>query len=257
MNIFSGSRRIATVAAALWVIGWLIAAAAHEIKVYARYDFIIGSNFANLAGFDLYSCPQNTDKRSLDIHTGSGRPIQVTLCITESSINVPQGFILDDPTNLLKDPGYLNAPLDIKQKLFNTHVTQSSNYMSANSATKKAIREKFGVSQDLTDEKENGKETFDLKTARPFDPDKYLKDTAPTINPFAIYDEKATKNAFKIRKEDEELLNKKWWESWRSTYGQGFAVMLGGLLALWIFSMSMGWIVRGFLGIPRGMDYKP
>jgi len=66
MNIFAGSRRIATVAAALWIVGWLIAAAAHETKVSARYDFIVGSNFANFAGFDLYSCPQNTYDRSLN-----------------------------------------------------------------------------------------------------------------------------------------------------------------------------------------------
>jgi hypothetical protein len=257
MNIFSGSRRIATVAAALWATGWLIAAALHETKVYARYDFVVGSSFANFAGFNLYSCPPNTDKRSLDIKTESGRPIQITLCIVGSSINVPQGFILDDPTNLLKDPGYLNAPLGIKQKLFNTHVAQSSNYMSANSATRKAIRDKFGVSEGLIDEKEKGKGTFDLKTAKPFDPDKYLEDTAPTINPFAIYDEQAIKNAFKFRKEDEARLNKKWWESWRSAYGQRFAAMLGGLIALWIFSLAMGWIVRGFLGIPRGMDLRP
>jgi hypothetical protein len=51
-------------------------------------------------------------------------------------------------------------------------------------------------------------------------------------------------------------LNQKWWESWRSAYGQGLAVMLGGLIALWIFSLAMGWIVRGFLGIPLQRDTR-
>lgn len=65
----------------------------------------------------------------------------------------------------------------------------------------------------------------------------------PPTNPFDIFDEHEVHNAFKIRKEDDARLNEKWWESWRSAYGQGLAVMLGGLIALWIFSMAIGWIV--------------
>lgn len=46
MNIFSGSRRITVVIGVLWVVGWLVAAVMHETKVYARYDFFVGSDFA-------------------------------------------------------------------------------------------------------------------------------------------------------------------------------------------------------------------
>lgn len=257
MNIFSGSRRILTVAGALWVIGWLIGASIHETKIVARYDFVVGSEFANFAGFDLYSCPEKTDQRSLDIKTESGRPIHVTLCISGTSINVPEGFILENPTLLLQNPSYKNADLETKRALFNAHVANNTDYIAANTATRKAIRDKFGVSEGLTDKKEKGKGSFDLKTAKPFDPDKYLKDTAPAINPFDIFDERAIQTAFKIRKDEQARLNDKWWESWRSTYGQGLAAMLGGVIALWIFSLAMGWIVRGFLGIPLGRDSKP
>ena len=34
-------------------------------------------------------------------------------------------------------------------------------------------------------------------------------------------------------------------------------VLFGGLIALWVFSQAMGWIIRGFLGIPFGTDSKP
>jgi hypothetical protein len=78
----------------------------------------------------------------------------------------------------------------------------------------------------------------------------------PQTNPFDIFDASKINAAFKMREGEQVRLNDKWWESWRSTHGQGMAVMLGGLLALWIFSMAMGWIARGFLGIPRGMDSK-
>ncbi len=257
MNIFSGSRRIATVTAALWVTGWLIAAAVWETKVYARFDFVVGSNLANFAGFDLHSCPEKADRRLLEIKTKSSRPIQITLCIFASGFNVPDGFVLVDPTTLLENPFYKYADLDTKRKLFNVHVAQQPSYTSANEATKKAIRDRFSVPENLTDEKGNVKGSFDLKTAKPFDPDKYILDKSQEKNPFDIFDERTIRTAFKIRDEDEGQLNEKWWESWRSAYGQGLAAILGGLFALWIFSLAMGWIVRGFLGIPRGMDYKP
>ena len=78
----------------------------------------------------------------------------------------------------------------------------------------------------------------------------------PLDNPFDIFDESKIHAAFKIRKEEQARLNDKWWESWRSAYGRGLASMLGGLVALWVFSLAMGWIVRGFLGIPLKKDLK-
>lgn len=68
---------------------------------------------------------------------------------------------------------------------------------------------------------------------------------------------KSFNSAFKINEQEDNRLNQKWWESWRSVYGQGLAAMLGGLIALWIFLLATGWIVRGFMGIPRGSDRKP
>lgn len=32
---------------------------------------------------------------------------------------------------------------------------------------------------------------------------------------------------------------------------------LGGLAFIWVFTWGVGWIVRGFMGIPRGQDKKP
>jgi len=62
---------------------------------------------------------------------------------------------------------------------------------------------------------------------------------------------------FKISKQEEVRLNEEWWKLWRSAYGQGLAIMIGGLVTLWIFSLAMGWIIRGFLGIPHRMDSRP
>lgn len=239
MNVFSGSRRIAIVAGTLWVIACLVEVITHQTRVYARYDFFEGNKFANFIGFDLDSCPGEADERYLDFHTESGHPIGITFCIYSSSISIPEGYVLDDPTFLLKDSNYLNSDLAAKRKLFNTHVAQSTDYLSANQATKKAIRERFGVDEIQVEKKK-------LAEA-PFDPDVYLAELGP---------ERGLDDSLKISKEEDRRLKDKWWESWRSAYSEKFGKMLGGLIALWSFSVAMGWIVRGFLGISRGMDSR-
>lgn len=281
MNIFSGSRRTATVAAALWVIGWLIAAAFYETKVYARYDFIVGSSFANFAGFDPYSCQQKTDQRSLNIKTESGHPIQVTLCITGSSVNVPQGLAPEpfDPDKYLARKNIeAEAKLEPNTvKVFFTNGTshiyknihELINYGKVLERTKKDFPNKevskivgndfywvnyeglakiFGGVSD-TDEKQK-------KALTKLQQKSDEESKSPQTNPFDIFDESKIHSAFKIREGEQVRLNDKWWESWRSAYGQGLAAMLGGLVILWIFSISTGWIVRGFMGIPRGQDQR-
>jgi hypothetical protein len=225
--------------------------------VVARYDSIGNTKNATFVGFDLYSsCPQKMMEQSLEFKTEAGHSIDITLCVSGSAIYVPEGFILDNPKLLLQDPGYINSDLETKKRLFAIHVSPSEDYTTANLATKKAIREKFGISES---------------NDKLFDPDAYLavKKAEAELNARRRLAELEAKAAgktapvvtneieFKISKQEEMRLNEKWWESWRSTYGQGLAVMLGGLLALWIFSVSMGWIVRGFLGIPSGMDSRP
>jgi hypothetical protein len=255
MNIFSGSRRIAIVAGTLWVVGWAVAAALHETKIYARYDIVGDVKNATFVGFNHNSCPQKTNEHSLKLNTKAGHPINVMLCISGSVIYVPEGFLLDNQKLLLQDPGYINSDLETKKRLFAIHVAQSPDYMAANLATKKTIRSKFGIPE--IDEK-------------PFDPDAYLagKKAEDELNARRRLAELETKtadqpapaksfnNSFKLNEEEDTRLNQKWWESWRSAYGQGLAVMLGGLIALWIFSLAMGWIVRGFLGIPLQRDTR-
>jgi hypothetical protein len=257
MNIFSGARRIAAVIAFLWVCGWTAAAVFHKVTVNARYDFVVGSEFANFAGFDLHSCPEKTYQRSLDIRTDSGRPIHVTLCVFGSAFNLPNGFVLEDPTVLVQNPFYKYADIETKRKLFMIHVAQHPSYKSANAATKKAIRERFGIPESEINSKDAVADSLDSKIANPFDPDKYLQKAFPIDNPFDIFDEDKIYAALKIGKEDQARLNDKWWELWRLSYGQGLAILLGGLATLWVFTFFVGWIVRGFLNIPAGVDSRP
>ena len=64
------------------------------------------------------------------------------------------------------------------------------------------------------------------------------------------------KDNFHLTPEDEEWVDKKWSsERWKEMLEGGFW-LIGGLAAFFIFVWTIGWIVRGFLGIPRGQDHR-
>jgi hypothetical protein len=69
--------------------------------------------------------------------------------------------------------------------------------------------------------------------------------------------EKQLEKRFVLPPEDNNWIEKeksrRYWENWKESLrnlGIGLAIFAG---TVW----SIGWIVRGFLGIPRGMDRKP
>lgn len=62
---------------------------------------------------------------------------------------------------------------------------------------------------------------------------------------------------FHLSKADEEWADSQLWPvRWRKVM-EASTWLFGGLLALWIFTVVVGWIVRGFLGIPSGQDARP
>lgn len=281
MNVFSGSRRIAVVIGALWVFGWLIAAAVHKIKVNARYDFVVGSKFADFAGFDMYSCPQYTDHRSLEIKTESDHPVHVTLCIVGSRVNIPKGFVLEP-----FDPDAYPSSKEIEQiqsdeevipntiKVFfsdgTSHKYENVSEKTTSGKVMQRVKKDFpqkelvkiaGQGADWVDydslAKHFGGVAIVPKTHETEKEEPWTKYQSSPTNPFDIFDENKIHAAFKIRKEDQGRLNDQWWASWYSTYGRGLAIMMSGLGALLLITLAMGWVVRGFLGIPRGMDSKP
>lgn len=61
----------------------------------------------------------------------------------------------------------------------------------------------------------------------------------------------------RLRDEAQKHVNREWWKHWRKnvkhgvTYGFGLIVLIAGL------SWVIGWIVRGFFGVPTGKDHRP
>lgn len=66
-----------------------------------------------------------------------------------------------------------------------------------------------------------------------------------------------TINAFVIPKADEAWIESQWWSARWMDIRDATLGLLGGLATLWAFTWATGWIVRGFMGIPRGQDRRP
>lgn len=271
---------------AAWVFGWLIAGMAYETRIHARYDLVLGKKFANFAGFDIYTCPKGSDDRFLEIQTNTGHRVGVTLCVAGSSMNVPDGFALESfyPDGYLERKSVeVDGHTDADSiKIFFTdgtsHIYENVYGEVTEEIVLQRIRKDF-PNKNVVKIVGNGIHWIDYESLKSIFGREVSVDEKKKIalanalsrlqeksslgksdsldNPFDIFDDDKVRSAFKIRNEDEMRLNEKWWGEWRSVYGQGLAIMIGGLFALWVFTLSVGWIFRGFMGIPRGMDSKP
>lgn len=69
--------------------------------------------------------------------------------------------------------------------------------------------------------------------------------------------EKQLEQKFKLPPTDEAVIAKKISERYWSNFKSNLSYLAGGLVIFAAIVWSIGWIVRGFLGIPRGMDKRP
>ncbi len=47
------------------------------------------------------------------------------------------------------------------------------------------------------------------------------------------------------------------WDERKKVFGEVFPWVSGICIFLWLFTVAVGWIIRGFAGVPHGMDFKP
>jgi hypothetical protein len=62
---------------------------------------------------------------------------------------------------------------------------------------------------------------------------------------------------FALSADDAKEAEKRLWDARIRQWKEAAQVMLGGLVIGWLLFAVLGWIVRGFLGIPRGKDSRP
>jgi hypothetical protein len=55
---------------------------------------------------------------------------------------------------------------------------------------------------------------------------------------------------------DEEWIDNEWWRKLTEQAKLSITFIAGGIVSLWSLTWVVGWIVRGFLGIPMGRDFR-
>ncbi len=68
---------------------------------------------------------------------------------------------------------------------------------------------------------------------------------------------KSTLNSFQIPESDGDYISRARWTQALKSAGMHLLGMLASLATFWAFTWAVGWIVRGFIGIPHGKDSKP
>ena len=71
---------------------------------------------------------------------------------------------------------------------------------------------------------------------------------------FPEVDMSAKLDLFKIPEADEGYITRSAWFEIAKSSGVILLQMLASLAGFWAFTWTIGWIVRGFMGIPRGQD---
>ena len=62
---------------------------------------------------------------------------------------------------------------------------------------------------------------------------------------------------FSLSKAEEETLDTRYWPSRRKLIWSAVQWLIGGWVALWLFTTAVGWVVRRMAGIPAGQDGWP
>lgn len=221
LNIFEGARRIAKLVAVLWIVGIV----GISVFTFVQVDPYITATYQISASDRLPVRSDPSCKYNLDIHheaitvkTKKGTEANVELCFLEK---VPK-FTVTSPDG---------------QKYVVTGpegATEQQAIAYAKDRLKLPTSAPSGTLSGAGKDKASSEEK-DWKS------EPYTKDV---------------KKSFVLSQTDEEWIDDQWWAKRWGPVRQGLLVLGAGVVFLWGFTWAMGWIVRGFLGIPRGQDRK-
>jgi hypothetical protein len=68
---------------------------------------------------------------------------------------------------------------------------------------------------------------------------------------------KAVRQNFQLSAEGIEAANARRRTAMFEQWKDALLFLIGGMVAGWAFVVATGWIVRGFMGIPKGQDFRP
>ena len=178
INMFEGARRIAKIAAALWVIGWIVAGVTFSPSPFISVTYLIEGPGKPLARIEADKC-NDDGKETLKAKTAKGTEAWVDLCFRSE--------LADDGVRVYA-----------------------------------------------------------------YDNQSFSRWTSPQVLAYTAQ----VKARFTLPQTDETWIDNQGRLEYIQELGWGAMGAVSGILLLFAFSWAVGWIVRGFMGIPRGADSR-
>lgn len=250
MNVFEGARRIAKLVA---LIGVLV----YGIAVFTNSPYVPVWYAVNWPGetpvlLKELRCADSVTESRDGVPTRSGKEISLTMCFVKQVASDGSKLVFYEkmPLEEFKIEEQRELTIEQKRALANAKVRlglqekSSTGSSSAIDLSRIPTEELLAMRRRLAEleTKAKGKNRY-------WGNESY----SPEVSEYT----KRTINAFVIPPTDEDWIERQWWSKrlkgiWEATLG-----LLGGLAFLWGLSWAVGWIVRGFMGIPRGHDRRP
>lgn len=245
LNVFEGARRIALALGALWVVGCIAYAVFAE--PYASATFAIpGPGEAHVKA---ERCADDDATAYTTTKTSKGQSVGILLCFTARK--AADGRLLVPYSTITRVPD--GSPAGI-------YVEGIPSSMSR--AEVMAKLKESGYEAGNVDAAEM---TLPMKAQLQFAPPDgkeaplwghYLKLDVKYSSEVSEYTRKAA-DRFTVGASDmeglEKLCSQALFDQWKSS----LQVLFGGLAFGWVLMATTGWIIRGFLGLPRGQDARP
>jgi hypothetical protein len=261
INMFEGARRIAKLVAVLWAVGWCIDAFTNStyIHVYFRVDSP-GSVPIRMEGQER-GCNEDDATEYLSQRTNKGTDVSLTLCF--------KPFTSIDGRKLIP----IRSDRQHKTREVYDALRNAETAGDADAAKKLAAYIQSEEFEFRLRAEREGEQPKANAGKYKFNPDEYLANIgtqhqADASKPNMLWGNekystevsnytKRVASYFKLTKADEEWIDSKVWPARWEKIKVGALVIVGGVAFLWVFSWGVGWIVRGFAGIPTGHDRKP
>jgi hypothetical protein len=271
INIFEGARRVTKLIAVIWVLGMSFYAFTEKsyISAYFRVDLPDG---VPIRMSEQERCDKNDATEYLSSqYTSKGSDVSVTLCFKPDDwIEVPAGQqVKTQPQqpkiyDELPDGAVFIDELPEKQKPVEykkfdklpegfTPYEPAKQQQAQQPIKKVPTRAEWLAAQQPT---QKVPIVDELPPGFVFDDPIIQKQWEQKQAKQQQEKQKKIAANFKFSKADEEWADGIVWSKRLENIKTSATVTIGGLAFLWIFSWCVGWIVRGFAGIPTGQDFK-
>ncbi len=220
INMFEGARRITKLVAVIWVVGCFFFAFEWSPTIHAYFRVEVPGNTP--IRMNEQECDTDDANESFySKYTSKGTSVSGAICF--------KSVVSDDGRKL------------IPFKIVNIEEVARAFYNAQKAGDKEAVLKLGNYLKYLE--------------SRPLNQINYIEKERYS-NEVSSYTKQVIDD-FKLSKADEDWIDGELWPTRLKKIKEGTPWIIGGVVCLYIFSWCVGWIVRGFAGIPLGQDRKP